>query len=278
MPQTPEERRTTFDALAAKRQEMLTQERDKQLARERETEDRTTRQKSASLEEQHMAEVRGEGREEWRQEQHSKKEGMLADARSAAAERVRQEEKKSKDEAEDAERTKRMRALHDRAITQKVAARKMQAGHIEEETEKNVGDHLERDLRDANHLLERTLEHLVQDRQKKITQMENDAERLQKSMIQRYDIRKKDAEKEDGTMGSSAYRVTSEHKRALLTLQQRTQDTRMKIESEYVRLKDEAIAQGEQKKARLRSVANQRLHEAQVRHENTDTWTDSHRS
>lgn len=279
MPQTPEERRKTFDALAAKRQEMLTQERDKQLARESETKERTARQKAASLEEQRRAEERGEGREEWRQEQHEKRSEALQAQLAAEAERARQAKKAAEDEADRAERAKRMRALHDRAITQKVAARKMQAEHIEEDTEKNVGVQLERDLRDAQQLLDRTLEHLVQDRRKKIAQMEDDALRQSKSLAERFAVKKKDAENAGGPRsGSVVLQVIAEHKRALMTLQDRTADTRAKIEAEYVRLKDEASAQAEQKKARLRRVADQRLREAHTRHENMDEWIDSHRS
>jgi hypothetical protein len=279
MPQTPEERRKTFEGLAARRQQMLTDEREKMAAREREAEIVTTRQKAASLEEQRKASQRGEAREEWRQEQHSKKEEMLADARRAAAERVRQEEKKLKEEAEDAERTKRMRALHDRAVTQKVAARKMQAEHIEQDTEKQVTDGLERDLRDVDRLLERTQEHLVQDRRKKIALLEDTSARQQKAMAERYAVRKKQAEADTSLRGgASVFQLTAEYKRGVMTLQGRTAEDRAKIESEYVRLKDEAVAQAEQKKARLRALADQRLREARTRHENADDWIESHRS
>lgn len=279
MPQTPEERRKTFEGLAARRQQMLTDEREKMAAREREAEIVTTRQKAASLEEQRKASERGEAREEWRQEQHSKKEGMLADARRAAEERARQEEKKLKEEAEDAERTKRMRALHDRAVTQKVAARKMQAEHIEEDTAKQVTDGLERDLRDADRLLERTQEHLVQDRRKKIALLEDTSARQQKAMAERYAVRKKDAEADTSLRGGAAvFQLTAEYKRSVMTLQASTAEERAKIESEYVRLKDEAVAQTEQKKARLRALADQRLREARTRHENADDWIESHRS
>ncbi len=279
MPQTPEERRKTFEGLAARRQQMLTDEREKQAMRERDAEDLTARQKAASLEEQRKATERGEEREEWRQEQHSKKEEMLADARRAAEERARQEEKKLKEEAEDAERTKRMRDLHDRAVTQKVAARKLQAEHIEEDTAKQVVDGLERDLRDADRLLERTLEHLVQDRRKKIAVMEDDAHRQQIAMVDRYQSRRKELEaSKDPKDGAALFQLAATHKRALLTLQERVAETRAAIESEYVRLKDEAVAQAEQKKARLRSLADQRLREAKTRHENADDWIESHRS
>ena len=279
MPQTPEERRKTFEGLAARRQQMLTDEREKQAMRERDAEALTARQKAASLEEQRKATERGEEREEWRQEQHSKKEEMLADARRAAEERVRQEEKKLKEEAEDAERTKRMRALHDRAVTQKVAARKMQAEHIEEDTAKQVADGLERDLRDADRLLERTQEHLVQDRRKKIAVLEDSSLRQQKAMAERYAVRKKDAEADTSLRGgATVFQLTAEYKRGVMTLQERTAEERAKIESEYVRLKDEAIAQAEQKKARLRALADQRLREAKTRHENADDWIESHRS
>ncbi len=279
MSQTPEERRKTFEGLAARRQQMLTDEREKQAARVRDAEATTVRQKAASLEEQRSAVVRGEVREEWRQEQHSKKEEMLADARRAAEERVRQEEKKLKDEAEDAERTKRMHALHDRAVTQKVAARKMQAEHIEQDVEKQVGDGLERDLRDTDRLLERTQEHLVQDRRKKIAMLEDSSLRQQKAMAERYAVRKKDAEADTSLRGGAAvFQLTAEYKRGLMTLQDRTVEERVKIESEYVRLKDEAVAQCEQKKARLRSAADQRVREAKTRHENADDWIESHRS
>lgn len=279
MPQTPEERRKTFEGLAARRQQMLTDEREKMAAREREAEIVTTRQKAASLEEQRKASERGEAREEWRQEQHSKKEEMLADARRAAEERARQEEKKLKEEAEDAERTKRMRALHDRAVTQKVAARKMQAEHIEEDTAKQVTDGLERDLRDADRLLERTQEHLVQDRRKKIALLEDTSARQQKAMAERYAVRKKDAEADTSLRGGAAvFQLTAEYKRGVMTLQASTAEERAKIESEYVRLKDEAVAQTEQKKARLRALADQRLREARTRHENADDWIESHRS
>lgn len=279
MPQTPEERRKTFEGLAARRQQMLTDEREKMAAREREAEIVTTRQKAASLEEQRKASERGEAREEWRQEQHLKKEEMLADARRAAEERARQEEKKLKEEAEDAERTKRMRALHDRAVTQKVAARKMQAEHIEEDTAKQVTDGLERDLRDADRLLERTQEHLVQDRRKKIALLEDTSARQQKAMAERYAVRKKDAEADTSLRGGAAvFQLTAEYKRGVMTLQASTAEERAKIESEYVRLKDEAVAQTEQKKARLRALADQRLREARTRHENADDWIESHRS
>lgn len=279
MAQTPEERRKTFEGLAARRQQMLTDEREKQAARERDAEVVTARQKAASLEEQRSAAVRGEVREEWRQEQHSKKEEMLADARRAAAERARQEEKKLKEEAEDAERTKRMRALHDRAVTQKVAARKLQAEHIEQDTERQVTDGLERDLRDADRFLERTQEHLVQDRRKKIALLEDTSSRQQKAMAERYAVRKKEAESDTSPRGGAAvFQLTAEYKRGIMALQARTAEERAKIESEYVRLKDEAVAQTEQKKARLRGLADQRVREAKTRHENADDWIESHRS
>lgn len=279
MPQTPEERRATFESLAAKRQELLTQERERQAQRERETRERTARQKEASIAEQSAMAARGEVREEWRQNQHSQKEQMLADARKAEAERARQEAKAAEEEADRKERAQRMHDLHDRAVTQKVAARKLQAEHIEEDAAKNINNQLERDLRDVDQLLDRTLEHLVQDRRKKIAQLEDDAGRQLKSMAERYASNKKDAERIDELRGgASAFRVTSEYKRTVMTLQASTAEARAKIESEYVRLKDEAAAQAEQKKARLRSVADQRLREAKTRHENADEWIDSHRS
>lgn len=279
MPQTPEERRKTFEALAEKRRELLERERETQLTREREHEERTARQKAASIAEQQAAAERGNAREEWRQEQHTKKEEALEAARLAAEERARQEAKAAAEEADREERAQRMRELHDRAVTQKVAARKLQAQHIEEETAKRVDDQLERDLRDVQHVLDRTLEHLVQDRRRKIAQLEDDALRQQKAMVERYEVRKAQALREGGPKGGAdVYHVTSEHKRALLTLQERTAGTRAKIESEYNRLKDEAVAQAEQKRARLRGLADQRVREAKVRHENADKWIDSHRS
>lgn len=276
MPQTPEERRKTFDALAAKRQEMLSAEREKQLTRERVAKEETSRQKIASLEEQAKAEERGAEREEWRQDQHLKKEELLADARKAAEEREREKEKKAKEEEEDKKRTEKMRDLHDRAVSQKVASRKLQAQHIEEDSVKHVDDALERDLRDVDHLMDRTLEHLTQDRRKKIAVLEDDARRQSIAMAERYAAKKRDAEAANA--GAAVYQVTAEHKRALMTLQERTQEARAKIESEYVRLKDEAVAQAEQKKARLRGAADQRLREAKTRHQNADEWIDSHRS
>jgi len=279
MPQTPEERRKTFEQLAQKRRQLLQDERDRQEARERQASDVSARQRAESIAEQEASAARGEAREEWRQEQHLKKEEALAAARKAEEERLRQEAKAAAEEEDREERAKRMRDLHDRAVSQKVAARKLQAEHIEEETEKHVTDQLERDLRDVQHVLDRTLEHLVQDRRRKIAQMEDDALRQQKSLVERYELRKQQAEREDGLKGgATVYHATSKHKRALLTLQERTIETRAKIESEYNRLKDEAVAQAEQKRTRLRGLADQRLREAKVRHENMDKWTDSHRS
>lgn len=278
MPQTPEERRKTFEALSAKRQEMLARERERIESRERESVERTARQKEASLTEQGAAAARSEEREEWRQHEHEKKEELLADARKAAEERARQAEKKAKEEAEKRERTEKIRELHDRAVTQKVASRKLQARHIEEDTAKHVDDQLERDIRDADRVMERTLEHLSQDRKKKIAVLEDDAGRQSIAMAERYAARKKEALASGPRGGSDVYRVTSEHKRAIMTLEARAAEARVKIESEYARLKDEAVAQGEQKKARLRSAADQRLREAKTRHENTDDWIDSHRN
>lgn len=279
MPQTPEERRKTFEALAAKRRELIERERDAQTARQRETEERAARQKSASLEEQRAAVERGQAREEWRQEQHLKKEEALAAARRAEEERLRLEAKAAAEEEDRAERARRMRDLHDRAVSQKVAARKLQAEHIEEETGKRVTDQLERDLRDVQHLLDRALEHLVQDRRRKIARMEDDAEHQRRAMVERFEIQKKELQaSRDPKAGSQLLQVTALHKRGLLTLQERVQETRQHIEAEYTRLKDEAVAQAEQKRSRLRAAADQRLREAKVRHENADKWTDSHRS
>lgn len=279
MPQTPDERRKTFEQLAAKRQELLTNERERQAQRERETAERTKRQKTESIAEQMATAERGEEREEWRQEQHSKKEEMLQEARKAEAERARQEAKAAADEADRKKRAGRMHDLHDRAVSQKVASRKLQAEHVEEDTVKHVDNQIERDIRDLEQLLERTLEHLVQDRRKKIAQLEDDAGRQLKSMADRYASNRKDAERTDELHGgATAYHVTSQYKRSVMTLQERTAEARAKIESEYVRLKDEAAMQAEQKKARLRSVADQRLREAKTRHENADEWIDSHRS
>lgn len=278
MSQTPDERRKTFEGLAAKRQEMIVREREKQLARERETDERTSRQKEASLAEQQAASARGEEREAWRQEQHGKRAEELKAQLAAEEERARQARKAAEDEEDRAKRAKRMHDLHDRAVSQKVAARKLQAEHIEEDAAKNVNVQLERDLRDAAQLLERTLEHLTQDRRKKIAQMEDDALRQSKADAERFAVRKKDAEAEGPRSGSTVFQLIAEHKRSVMALQERVADARAKIESEYVRLKDEAVAQAGQKMARLRSVAAQRLHEAQTRHENMDEWIDSHRS
>jgi hypothetical protein len=278
MPQTPEERRKTFDALAAKRQEMIARERDRQLERERAATAEAARQKQASLEEQRQARERGDVREEWRQEQHAKKEESLQAARLAAEDQARADAKKAKEAEEDAERVARMRALHDRAVTQKVAARKLQAEHLEEDAVAQVDDGLERELRDIRHLLERALEHLAQDRRKKIAAMEDDARRQQVAMAERYAVRKKELEtSDDPKAGGALFQLTATHKRALLTLQERVEATRATIESEYVRLKDEAAAQAAQKEARLRAAAAQRLREAKTRHENADEWIDSHR-
>ncbi len=279
MPQTPEERRKTFDSLAKKRQEMIDDERAKQVGREIEAEERTKRQKEASLAEQAKAEQGSEAREEWREGQHEQREEMLKAAKATEEERARQEAKKATEAVEDEKRTKKMRDLHDRAISQKVGARKLQATHIEEDADKNVNDQLERDLRDVDHVLDRTLEHLVQDRRRKIAQLDDDTNRYKISMTETYRDRKKtlDASK-DPRAGAEAFQLTAQHKRALMTTQERTEEARLKIESEYTRLKDEASLQAEQKRARLRSIADQRKREAKTRHENADEWIDSHRN
>ncbi len=278
MPQTPEERRKTFEALAQKRQQLIDAERAKQVQREQETTELTKRQKQDLLQEQAHVEARGEAREEWRQEQHTKHEEELEAKRLAAAEVARQEAKKAKEAEAQEARTEKMHDLHDRAISQKVAARKLAAKHVEEETVGHVDDQLERDLRDVDNVLDRTEEHLVQDRRKKIAQLDDETTRQRISMTERFASKKKDAELTGGPRaGSLVLQITSEHKRALLTLEERTAETRAKIEADYNHLKEEAVAQAEQKKARLRGVAGQRLREAQTRHENMDEWIDSHR-
>lgn len=278
MPETPDERRKTFEALAVTRQNMLAEEREKQRVREMHEEERLIRQKQASLAEEQMRAGQHQHQQAWRREQHEKNEESREALRLAEVERIRKEKKDAEEEADRAEREKRMHELHDHAIKQKVASKKLQAEHIEDDSVKNVDAQMERDLRDCEHLLDRTLEHLVQDRRKKILQMEESEERQRRSMAERYAVEKHDAEAEDTKHGgASAYRVTSEYKRAVMTLQGRTVETRAEIESEYVRLKDEAIAHAEQKKARLRSIADQRKRDIHTRHEHADEWIDSHR-
>ncbi len=276
MPQTPEERRETFEALAARRQQMIDAERGRQQAREREDAERTERQARESIAEQQAAAERGDEREEWRQEQHVKRQEALDAARKAAEEEARQKAKREREAAEDAEKTKEMRALHERAVAQKTAARKLQATHIEEDVAKQVSDQLERDLRDVDRVLERTLEHLAQDRRKKIARMDENAERQAKAQAERFAVRKKEAAgQEHGA--SMVLQLTAEFKRSQMTQREQLEEERAKIESEYNRLKDEAAAQAGEKTARLRAASDRRLQEAKTRHENMDDWIESHR-
>lgn len=278
MPQSPEERRKTFEALAEKRQEMLREERERQIERERTEAERTTRQKEASLAEQAAVARKDDAREEWRQEQHTKHEEMLEAARKAEEERLRIEAKRAKEAEEDAERTGRMRDIHERAMAQKTAARKLQALHIEEETLERIDDGLQRELRETDRMLERTLEHLVQDRKKNIARLEDDEIRTSKSLADKYADRKKDAQAAGGPREASAIlQLTTEHKRALLALKERTEEGKMKIETEYARLRDEAVRKADEKKARLRADADRRIREAKTRRENEDKWIDAHR-
>lgn len=276
MPQTPEERRKTFDALAQKRQQMIEGEQSRQRLREQESETLRERQQRESIAEQQAAAARGEEREEWRQEQHTKSQEAQDAARKAVEEAVRQKAKKEKEAEEDAERTKNMRAIHERAVAQKTAARKLQATHIEEETEQHVQDQLERDLRDVQRILDRTLEHLSQDRRRKIANMETNAERQSKAQAERFSVRKKEAAEQPH--GSAVVlQLTAEYKRAQMAQRDQIERERATIESEYARLKDEASAQAAEKTVRLRSAADRRLREAKTRHENTDEWIESHR-
>ncbi len=262
MPLTPDERRTTFDALAEKRQEMLRQERERQLERERSKVERTTRQKAASLTEQDAEARTGEAREEWRQEQHAKHEEALEAARKAEKERVRQEAKRAKEAEADVERIGRMRDIHERAVAQKTAARKVQAQHIEEETLGNIDDALQREIRDTERVLERTLEHLSQDRKKKLAGIDDVRVRETKALADAY---------------AGPPKRVAEHKRALLALSERTEEGKMKIETEYARLHDEAVRHADEQKARLRANADRRIRDAKTRHENEEQWIDAHR-
>lgn len=277
MSQTPEERRKTFDALAQKRQQMIDGERARQEERVRQNEEVRERQQKASIAEQTAAAGRGEEREEWRQEQHGKRQDALDAARKAAEEEQRQKAKKAKEVEEDEKKTQQMRDLHERAVDQKTAARKMQAKHIEEETVGHVDDQLERDVRDVQRVLDRTLEHLLQDRRRKIANMEDTAERQQRAQAERFAVRKKDAENSPRA-GSVVLQLTAEYKRQQMTHREQLDEERAKIESEYTRLKDEATAQAAEKTLRLRAVAGRRLQEAKTRHENADDWIESHRS
>ena len=276
MPQTPEERRKSFEALAQRRQQMIDGERARQTERERTDAERAERQGKESIAEQQAAAERGEEREEWRQEQHVKHQEALDAARKAAEEEARQKAKREREAEEDAEKTKKMRDLHERAVAQKTAAKKMQATHIEEETDKRITDQLERDLRDVQRVLDRTLEHLVQDRRRKIAQMEDNAERQRKAHAERFAVRKKEAEGQPHGAGT-VLQLTAEYKRSQMALQEQVEEERMKIESEYARLKDEAAAQAAEKTARLRGVSDRRLQEAKTRHDNADDWIESHR-
>ena len=276
MPQTPEERRKAFDELAQKRLQMIEGERAKQEERVRVDAERAERQGRESIAEQRAAAERGEEREEWRQEQHVKRQEALDAARKAAEEEARQKAKKERQAEEDAEKTKKMRDIHERAVMQKTAARKLQARHIEEETEGHVNDQLERDLRDVQRILDRTLEHLVQDRRRKIANMEDGALRQEKARADRFATQKKEAENAPRGPATVA-QLVAQFKRAQITAREQADAERAKIESEYNRLKDEAVAQAAEKTARLRAVANRRLQEARTRHENADDWIDSHR-
>lgn len=276
MPQTPEERRKSFEALSQKRQQMIDAERARQEARARGDAERSERQGRESIAEQAAAVQRGEEREEWRQEQHVKRQEAQDAARRALEEEARLKAKKEREAAEDAEKTKDMRAIHERAVAQKTASRKLQARHIEEETDKHVGDQLERDLRDVQRVLDRTLEHLTQDRRRKIANLDDTAERQVKADAERFAARKKDALRQEHG-ASLVLQLTAEFKRSQMTKREQIEEERAKIESEYNRLKDEATALAAQKTAHLRGIADRRFQEAKTRHENMDDWIDSHR-
>lgn len=255
---------------------MIEGERVRREARVQDDTEAKEHQERESLAEQAAAEARGEGREEWRQEQHIKRQEAQDAARKAAEEEARLKAKKERQEAEDAEKTKDMRAIHERAAAQKTASRKLQAKHIEEETAGHVGDQLKRDLRDVQRVLDRTLEHLTQDRHRKIANLDDTAERQSKAQAEQFSVRKKDALKEEHG-ASTVLQLTAQFKRSQMTQRDQIEEERARIESEYSRLKDEAIAQAAQKIARLHGVADRRLQEAKTRHENMDEWIDSHR-
>lgn len=276
MPQTPEERRKTFEALAQKRQQMIDAERERQAERERARTELARRQGKESIAEQNAAAARGEEREEWRQEQHVKHQEALDAARKAAEEEARQKAKQEREAEEDEERTRKMRDIHERAVAQKTAARKLQATHIEEDTAKHVTDQLERDLRDVQRVLERTLEHLSQDRGRKIARMEDAADRQAKAQAERFAVRKKEAASQERG-ASLVLQLTAEFKRSQMTQREQMEEERAKIESEYARLKNEAEAGAAEKAARLRAASDRRLQEAKTRHENMDDWIESHR-
>jgi len=276
MPQTPEERRKQFEELAVRRQQMLDAERQKQRERETAHEEVLERQGRESRAEQQGAAARGEMREEWRQEQHEKRQEALDDARKAAEEEARLKAKKEKEAEEDAERTKSMRDIHERAVAQKTAARKLQARHIEEETDAHVRDQLDRDMRDQQRILERTLEHLVQDLHKKIAVMTDSSLRQEKARAEQFALKKKEAASQSHG-DSVVLQLIAEQKRWQIAQRQQREEERAKIESEYTHLKSEAEAVYAQKVARLRAAADRRFREAKTRHENADEWIDSHR-
>ncbi len=276
MPQTPEERRKSFDQLAERRQQMIEGERARQEARQQGDAEVKARQERESIAEQTAAAARGEDREEWRQEQHTKRQEAQDAARKAAEEEARLKAKKERQEAEDAEKTKDMRSIHERAVAQKTASRKLQAKHIEEEAAGHVGDQLERDVRDVQRAMERTLEHLALDRRRKIASLEDTAERESKAHAEQFAVRKHDALKEPRG-ASEVLQLTAQFKRWQMTQREQMLEERAKIESEYGRLKDEATAQAALKTARLHGVADRRMQEAKLRHESADEWIDSHR-
>lgn len=254
MPQTPEERRKTFESLARKRQRMIDDERAKQAERERVAGETVGRQKEASLAEQRQLEERGETREAWRTEQHAKREADLDAARAREEERRRAEEKKAKEEEARKEREERMRELHRRGVTQRVAERKHQAEMAEEESVGRTRDGLERDLRDLQSALDRSLAHVAQHRLRALEKADDDARRQESALAQRHPVR------------------SSEYKRALLVLQARTLETKQGIEAEHARLKDEAIARADERRLQLRTSADRRVREAHDRRESANKW------
>ncbi len=250
MPISPEERRKAFEALSAKRREMIEGEQTKRVQREEEQTERNDRQRNESIVEQEASQARSEGREEWRQEQHQKRSAEEEALRTGATEKQRHEEVLAKHVAEDAKRTERLHELHAQAVRERFIEKKERAVRIEEETVKKVDHGLERNLVETGRLIERDHEHFAQEKKQKLHALDVDAERRRKAL--------------------EAQLKGAERTRAVYALEEEITKEKARITTEYNHLADEAVGRLKRKEERLRTDADHRRRDAHTHREHEE--------
>lgn len=276
----PNSRQKEFERIAARRKAMLEAEDELRRRHAAEKEEFTTRGKAAFGEEVAAAHERAVEREEWRQEQHVKKAEEKKEKERLQEERKREEIKKEEREAFLAEQKKGTEMLHAATVEKKLAERKKTIEKEEMDSEKHAREIADREGRDADEELQRSLLAIERDARKKQQQFDATIDRRRKILEESYQHAKQALVREEqhavgpakNAAGQQRMQLESEHKKQLMMLDKEVETNLLKAKQEREALQREAREASAKKHGKISLDHDRRVQESLRRRDTALEW------